>query len=1086
MSARQPTAGSPSTATPREEARKHLLDRLSDHLALHGDSLAELGRRHTPRISRLGWSSQARRVSCALSGEAAQTYRVEMDLPFAVGDPVRIACSCPVSGHGRDRCEHTWAALSRLLGVLGQPGDDPLLEEVFRLDPQPAWSRTLDALDHFLDEHGLGEGRRGGQGPAERSGGVAGPEHRLGWRVRVSPEGVELGVWEQRLSASRGAWTAGRRVGWQRLRESPELWACEADRRAAAAVREPPEGAPEDLDVFRALLSLTGHPLVFLHDEPERRLAVEKVEPRLMASLDGADLVLDAALGGYPLWSFPAGQLHEAEDERGLIGFLEGKQTDLLLLAPAHPHVLRFLRAFNGKPRVVPPAGQAELLRRLTHLETVLPVELPPALAGERVAADERLHLHLAPSQPSGVVAQLRVRPAPEGTACRPGEGPPRLSGVDAGRRVFVERRLDGERHAALRIAARLGLDAQGEERPWQWRLSGDDEALDLIATAQRIGEAELVVEWPAGGRREVAAKLSPAVLRVELEDKNDWLSLRGCVEVGGWQLSLLELLKALRRGRRYVRLAEGQWAEIGDGFRRRLEALDDVLHEKRGRLEADATAVPILRELAAEAELAASPGFLRLVERLDRAEQSSVEPPPELTARLRDYQLAGYRWMRRLAAWGAGGCLADDMGLGKTVQTLAMLLARRGEGPSLVVAPTSLGFNWRREAQRFTPTLRCVLYRDADREALLAGLGDGDVVVVSYGLLARDVEALAAVSWGTLVLDEAQAVKNSRTRTARAVRRIKAGWRLGLTGTPIENHLGELWSLFRTLSPGLFGGWQRFRERFAIPIEKEQDAERRRALSRRVRPFILRRTKSEVLAELPERTEVELPVELSPAERRRYQDARLQALMRLADGEDEGRFRVLAALTRLRQLACHPALVDRRWKRGSAKLDLLLELVDELRQGGHRALVFSQFTRHLGLIRCALAQRGVGVQYLDGQTSVAERARRVDAFQAGEDDVFLISLKAGGTGLNLTAADYVIHMDPWWNPAVEDQATDRAHRMGQTRPVTVYRLVSRGTIEEEILRLHSDKRDLVSGVLAGTDRAAQLSTAELVALLRG
>jgi SNF2 family DNA or RNA helicase len=366
--------------------------------------------------------------------------------------------------------------------------------------------------------------------------------------------------------------------------------------------------------------------------------------------------------------------------------------------------------------------------------------------------------------------------------------------------------------------------------------------------------------------------------------------------------------------------------------------------------------------------------------------------------------------------------------------------------------------------------------------------VGEGDLVITSYGLALRDAEKLAKTRWGTLVLDEAQFIKNARTRTARAVRDLHADWKLALTGTPLENHLGELWSIFRAVSPGLFGHWERFRERFVDPIEKQKDHRRRHALSRTIRPFILRRTKSEVLSELPQRTEVQLTAELSKPERKLYEDARLWAVTHLADAADDGedhRFQVLAALTRLRQLACHPALVDASWTGSSAKLDLLLETVDELREGRHRALVFSQFTQHLALIRKALDERGIPYQYLDGRTPARQREQRVEAFQRGEGDLFLISLKAGGTGLNLTAADYVIHMDPWWNPAVEDQATDRAHRIGQSRPVTVYRLVAEDTIEEQILALHADKRNLVADILAGSDQAARLSTQELVDLIR-
>ena len=368
--------------------------------------------------------------------------------------------------------------------------------------------------------------------------------------------------------------------------------------------------------------------------------------------------------------------------------------------------------------------------------------------------------------------------------------------------------------------------------------------------------------------------------------------------------------------------------------------------------------------------------------------------------------------------------------------------------------------------------------------------VGPGDVVICSYGLALRDAEALQSVAWGTLVLDEAQFIKNARSKTAQAIRDLHADWKVALTGTPIENHLAELWSIFRAISPGLFGSWQAFRKKFATPIERNNDDERRQALAETIRPFVLRRTKEEVLEDLPSRTETTLHVELSPEERRRYDEMRLAALgeldelVGLPDTEDH-RFRILAILTRLRQLACHVGLVDESWDGPSAKLELLLQTVHELIDEGHRALIFSQFTSFLAKIRETLQEAGVSFQYLDGTTPAKRRQEAVDAFQQGDADLFLISLKAGGTGLNLTAADYVIHMDPWWNPAVEDQATDRAHRIGQTRPVMVYRMVARGTIEERILDLHREKRDLVESIMDGTQSAARLSTQELVELIR-
>jgi SNF2 family DNA or RNA helicase len=469
-------------------------------------------------------------------------------------------------------------------------------------------------------------------------------------------------------------------------------------------------------------------------------------------------------------------------------------------------------------------------------------------------------------------------------------------------------------------------------------------------------------------------------------------------------------------------------------------------------------------------------------------AAASAIEPaiPAGLCADLRPYQREGFQWLVRLSSWATGACLADDMGLGKTLQALALIAHRAPQGPALVIAPISVTPGWISEAARFVPGLRVRIYRGENRAAMLADARPGDLFVAGYGVVSRDADALGAVHFVTLVLDEAHMIKNAVTRRARAVMRLRADFRLALTGTPVENHLGELWSLFRVITPGLLGTWQQFRERFAAPIERDQNAERRGALSRVLRPFLLRRTKESVLPELPPRIEVDRLVSLSSAERELYETARFAATTMIAEPDSPSqRFAILGWLTRLRRLACHPRLVNEAWTGTSSKLESFLSLVDELREAGHRALVFSQFTDQLAIIREALALRRVSVVYLDGSMPIDERARAVEQFQSGVGDCFLISLKAGGTGLNLTAANYVIHLDPWWNPAVEDQATDRAHRIGQALPVTVIRLIAEGTIEEAVLAMHAQKRELADQLLNGTDVVGRMSTDELIDLVR-
>jgi SNF2 family DNA or RNA helicase len=473
-------------------------------------------------------------------------------------------------------------------------------------------------------------------------------------------------------------------------------------------------------------------------------------------------------------------------------------------------------------------------------------------------------------------------------------------------------------------------------------------------------------------------------------------------------------------------------------------------------------------------------------------AEARGYEPtlPEGLQADLRDYQIQGFAWLARLSRLGLGGCLADDMGLGKTVQTLVLLLNEVARGPSLVIAPTSVCHNWALEADRFAPDLRVrMLSAASDRKALVESLGPGDLLVASYGLLHTESDLLATRRFAVAVFDEAQNLKNAETRRAQASKRIDADFRLALTGTPIENRLEELWSLYDTVTPGLLGSRESFHKRFSGPVERGQGGHGRAALRALVRPYLLRRTKASVLAELPPRTEITIAIEPGVEERAFYEALRRRALDTLEQGGGAGgqkRICILAEITRLRRAACNPALIDPEAGLESAKLTRLLDLAAELRDNRHRALVFSQFTGHLDLVEAALTKAGARPLRLDGSTPAKERARLVEAFQAGEGELFLISLKAGGTGLNLTGADYVIHLDPWWNPAVEDQATDRAHRIGQIRPVTVYRLVIAGSIEEKILALHAAKRTLSADFLEDADVAGALGEDELMALIAG
>ena len=402
---------------------------------------------------------------------------------------------------------------------------------------------------------------------------------------------------------------------------------------------------------------------------------------------------------------------------------------------------------------------------------------------------------------------------------------------------------------------------------------------------------------------------------------------------------------------------------------------------------------------------------------------------------------------------------------------------------------------NWLAEARRFAPTLRFDAYAGAvaARTAALAQVGPFEVLVTTYGLLQNDADQLGGVAWHTVVLDEAQAIKNPAAKRSQAAKELRADFRVITTGTPVQNNLMDLHSLFGFANPGLLGSLRQFRTRFALPIERDRNAVAQARLRRLISPFVLRRLKADVLDDLPPRTEITLHVKLSEEEASLYEALRQQALDELANAADGGRMRLLAHLTRLRLACCSPRLIldaddapaDLPLATASAKLATFATTLAELLDNRHKVLVFSQFVMHLALVEEHLRETGVRYQYLDGSTPAKERTERIKAFQAGDGDVFLISLTAGGVGLNLTAADYVIHMDPWWNPAVEDQASDRAHRIGQTRPVTIYRLVAEGTIEEQIVDLHHRKRDLAERLLEATDAPARLDMNEMMELLK-
>ena len=581
-----------------------------------------------------------------------------------------------------------------------------------------------------------------------------------------------------------------------------------------------------------------------------------------------------------------------------------------------------------------------------------------------------------------------------------------------------------------------------------------------------------------------------PGLLNLTVDSGIDWFGLNGTLDFDGAEVALPELLRALGRGDEYVLLADGskgllppKWVTEHKLLQLGLLEDDQVIFKPNQALLLDA----ILAEQETQSRVDAK--FNRWRSKLQSFDGiKSRRAPRGFTGALRPYQQDGLGWLHFLREFHLGGCLADDMGLGKTIQGLALLESIRttATAPSLVVVPRSLVFNWVAEAARFTPGLKVLEYIGSDRSKLRATLNHYDLIVTTYGTLRKDIAHLREIHFEYVILDEAQAIKNAASVTAKACRVLDAAHHLAMTGTPVENHLGELWSLFEFLNPGLLGSAKMFA---GMTKEHGDQQTSLNALAAGLRPYLLRRTKEQVAADLPTKTEQTIYCELEGKQRTQYEELREYYASLLdktvaAVGLNRSKIQVLEALLRLRQAACHPGLIDaERATDSSAKLGALTEQISEVLDGGHKALVFSQFTKFLAIVRTELDSRDITYEYLDGRTRKREECVR--RFQEDPDSkLFLISLKAGGHGLNLTAADYVFLLDPWWNPAVEAQAVGRAHRIGQTRPVFAYRLIARDTVEEKILLLQDKKLALAESIIREDRNLLRTLTTEDLSLL--
>jgi superfamily II DNA or RNA helicase len=935
------------------------------------------------------------------------------------------------------------------------------------IEPREPWELALEALREVPQD-------------ADRGTTAAGPDLRMAWRLNCFNDTCSLEPREQKRTRQ-GDWTKGRLVSLQKLHDALDDfdYLTPQDRQICQQIQAETvyqhfgryPKAYYSLDNDKALLAAIGHPLVFWDHDTETPVELVRGEPVLEVQQQEDRLRL---------------RLEPAPDEHyQVIPRREGPQR--VRLVEFNLQHQRIAKILGDKGLTVPLTAREQVLDSIAAIAPLLAVHSEiggtDRSRAEVVTADPRPHIHLQPAG-DGLNLECYVQPfAQGGPLFHPGQGGATVLAEVEGKRLQTIRDLECEQQQASFVLERC--PALNREAAWTWGLDDTETAFNTLLRLQELGDG-VVLEWPQGRKIHLASEARVGQMQVSVRKQRDWFGLDAKLHLeDGRMLAMEQLLELIQQSPgRFVRLGESEFLALTHELRKRLEEIRSFSDD--GRFHP--LAAVALEDATAGMTVKGDKTWREQLSRLSEAQDLQPELPSTLQAELRDYQQEGFRWLTRLAHWGAGACLADDMGLGKTLQALALILARAPQGPALVLAPTSVCMNWLEETRRFAPTLKPELFGPGNRQRMLDEAGPYDLIICSYGLLQTEAERLAAVPWYTLVADEAQAIKNALTKRSQAAMALASDFKLITTGTPIENHLGELWNLFRFINPGLLGSLERFNQHFAYPIENSNDRAARQRLKKLIRPFILRRLKTDVLTELPLRTEITLHVELSEEEAALYEALRRQALERVGEPEahpGQRRVKLLAEIMRLRRACCHPKLVMADTAIGSSKLQAFTEILEELRENRHKALVFSQFVGHLTLIREHLDARNIHYQYLDGSTPARQRKSAVDAFQSGDGELFLISLKAGGAGLNLTAADYVIHMDPWWNPAVEDQASDRAHRIGQQRPVTVYRLVTRNTIEDKIVDLHRHKRDLADSLLEGSEMSGKMSLEEMVNLIR-
>ncbi|MDD5758230.1 MAG: DEAD/DEAH box helicase [Desulfobulbaceae bacterium] len=938
----------------------------------------------------------------------------------------------------------------------------PLLAAITYEEP---WQKAIRELQKIADRPD-----NGSQTQAER----------LIWLIETNQDGTITGISprEQKMTES-GLWSKGRTLALKKIAQQDLPYLSDYDQRICLALRAEKDtikGASYYFDLDQALIASVNHPLIFRDDNHGMPIEVISKAPELHIQ-HGARTVQIHFL------PFPH------EDKSVICQFESTSRLAVYQISATHRHIADIVGPYGLH---VPVDAKDEVLQMIGGVATHLNIHSDLSSQASHlktIEADRTTYCHLVPVN-NGFHLSMLVRPLKEGGQyLRPGQGSRTIIAEIQGKGIQVCRDLFSESQRAHAAVAACPSLYRHDIDNWEWLINDVPDCLQLLHELQSLPQG-IVVEWPKGELLKLNSASSNAQLYLKIKQRRNWFELDGQLQIDDdTVLDMSRVLELIKKSHsRFIPMSDGHFVALSHEMYQQLDQVNGIIWPDKDHLQFSALAAPLILELTQCAAIVETDqSWQDLEKRVRLAATYTPTIPSTLQTELRPYQIEGFHWLSRLAYLGFGACLADEMGLGKTIQALTLMLDQAQHGPILVIAPTSVCFNWIDEASRFAPTLKLQLFGGAERQKMVHKLASFDVLVTTYGLLQQEHEILCEKQWQVIVLDEAQAIKNMSTKRSRAAMDLKSRFKLITTGTPLENNLGELWNLFTFINPGLLGTISQFNKRFAGPIERDKDRDSQKRLRKLVGPFILRRLKSQVLDDLPPRTEINLQVSLNDDESAFYESLRRTALDKLEKQQVTGnrQLQILAEIMRLRRACCNPALVAPGINIQSSKMTLFEEIIEELLANRHKILVFSQFVDHLSIIKKFLDNKGISYQYLDGSTPTRQRKIRVDAFQAGQGDIFLISLKAGGLGLNLTAANYVIHMDPWWNPAVEDQASDRAHRIGQKLPVTIYRLITKNTIEEKIVTLHRDKRELAENLLKGTEVTDKVSADDLLQLLK-